>query len=532
VKGDRQSLPEERGRVAEGTRDHMDEFVVWVDVFPLVANLDKGVATRGPPPPTMVHVGELALAISEQNHGNLLVVRGIQHLDYLVVRVISPNGHLFDSRSRKRIVCKAIEDEPAMFDHLQLGVLGLCLRVWQEPRRQLEGLDPRVLGCEVCVAIPQSANTICQISHRKPHTHLTGQRLDDEVTVDRSALLGSERKPRLPLKGPYVQLGMPGGDVNLNFMNQSGALPRQRFTGQARDGEAGLDDFNARAYQPLFGRLTRPDPVSGSLFAPQSWNAYAYVRNRPLVATDPSGMMAFFISYIDIWPRFNDSTGASAAMPHLDTAAMNPWRNQFNGAYFEGGNEFSGETGGSGVGRILRPSTTTDDTASPGDKPPQQQTPQKPDDNKPDDKKPPKKEDPCQAQATDENVSYLGISAFFVPIAGVEAAGGVFWTEGGSIGFYGSHTTGGPTLGLGAGIGLDFGRVKGMKNFNGPSLHLQLSAGPVGTEAYKTPDNRSFTGGGGSPWGILLGRKLGLGASVGRVNTGIKTVKGGACGGD
>jgi RHS repeat-associated protein len=75
--------------------------------------------------------------------------------------------------------------------------------------------------------------------------------------------------------------------------NQSGALPRQRFTGQARDGEAGLDDFNARAYQPLFGRFTRPDPVSGSLFAPQSWNAYAYVQNRPLVATDPSGMSPY-----------------------------------------------------------------------------------------------------------------------------------------------------------------------------------------------------------------------------------------------
>jgi RHS repeat-associated protein len=71
---------------------------------------------------------------------------------------------------------------------------------------------------------------------------------------------------------------------------QTGTLPRQRFTGQARDGEADLDDFNARAYQPRFGRFTRPDPVSGNLFQPQSWNMYAYAQNRPLVLTDTSGL--------------------------------------------------------------------------------------------------------------------------------------------------------------------------------------------------------------------------------------------------
>jgi RHS repeat-associated protein len=79
--------------------------------------------------------------------------------------------------------------------------------------------------------------------------------------------------------------------------NQSGALPRQRFTGQARDGEAGLDDFNARAFQPLFGRFTRPDPVSGNVYSPQSWNAYAYVQNRPLVATDASGMQMAYLPW-------------------------------------------------------------------------------------------------------------------------------------------------------------------------------------------------------------------------------------------
>jgi RHS repeat-associated protein len=74
-------------------------------------------------------------------------------------------------------------------------------------------------------------------------------------------------------------------------LNQSGALPRQRFTGQERDGEAGLDYFHARSLQARTGRMNAPDPVWGNvLFKPQRWNRYAYALNNPLRMTDPSGM--------------------------------------------------------------------------------------------------------------------------------------------------------------------------------------------------------------------------------------------------
>ena len=73
-------------------------------------------------------------------------------------------------------------------------------------------------------------------------------------------------------------------------LNQSGALPRQRFTGQERDGEAGLDYFNARSLQARTGRMNRPDPLFGDpLTNPQGWNRYGYVQNNPLGLVDPSG---------------------------------------------------------------------------------------------------------------------------------------------------------------------------------------------------------------------------------------------------
>lgn len=74
---------------------------------------------------------------------------------------------------------------------------------------------------------------------------------------------------------------------------QSGTLPRQRFTGQERDGEAGMDYFNARAYPARVGRFNAPDPLFvGAAGDPQQWNRYAYARNNPLRFTDPTGAAA------------------------------------------------------------------------------------------------------------------------------------------------------------------------------------------------------------------------------------------------
>ncbi len=66
----------------------------------------------------------------------------------------------------------------------------------------------------------------------------------------------------------------------------------QKFTGQERDTESGLDHFPARHFASAMGRFMVPDPA-GNLVAdftnPQSLNMYGYTVNNPLAYTDPSG---------------------------------------------------------------------------------------------------------------------------------------------------------------------------------------------------------------------------------------------------
>jgi len=65
----------------------------------------------------------------------------------------------------------------------------------------------------------------------------------------------------------------------------------QRFTGQIRDTETGMDFFNARYFTGPLARFNSTDPESAGadLSDPQTWNGYGYVRNSPLALTDPSG---------------------------------------------------------------------------------------------------------------------------------------------------------------------------------------------------------------------------------------------------
>ena len=63
------------------------------------------------------------------------------------------------------------------------------------------------------------------------------------------------------------------------------ALRRYKFTYTAREaGEAGLMFYRARYYNPGIGRFTSEDPLGFVDLAP-----YPYVRNNPILRTDPSG---------------------------------------------------------------------------------------------------------------------------------------------------------------------------------------------------------------------------------------------------
>jgi len=64
------------------------------------------------------------------------------------------------------------------------------------------------------------------------------------------------------------------------------------FTGMNQDAVSNLYDFPAREYG-IQGRWPSPDPagiLSVDPTDPQTWNRYPYVRNSPLILTDPTGM--------------------------------------------------------------------------------------------------------------------------------------------------------------------------------------------------------------------------------------------------
>jgi RHS repeat-associated protein len=78
----------------------------------------------------------------------------------------------------------------------------------------------------------------------------------------------------------------------------------QKFTGQIRDTETGVDYFNARYFGAALGRFTSPDPGNAGtdLMNPQSWNGYGYVRGNPLNGVDPSGACDVLLAGVDMYP--------------------------------------------------------------------------------------------------------------------------------------------------------------------------------------------------------------------------------------
>lgn len=61
------------------------------------------------------------------------------------------------------------------------------------------------------------------------------------------------------------------------------------FAGKEYDSEVGLNYFNARYYNPDFGRFLSPDPAGVDVKKIETFNRYSYGLNNPYRYTDPSG---------------------------------------------------------------------------------------------------------------------------------------------------------------------------------------------------------------------------------------------------
>jgi RHS repeat-associated protein len=70
---------------------------------------------------------------------------------------------------------------------------------------------------------------------------------------------------------------------------------RLGFTGHEQDDELGLINMKGRVFDPRLARFLTPDPLISDPANGQTYNRYAYVRNKPLDLVDPTGFADHFV---------------------------------------------------------------------------------------------------------------------------------------------------------------------------------------------------------------------------------------------
>lgn len=118
--------------------------------------------------------------------------------------------------------------------------------------------------------------------------YLTPDHLGSPRVVTNSSASVTQRRDFMPF-GEEVTAGA-GRSSGSGWSSTSS--PRQKFTGNERDTESGLDYFYARYYKNTVGRFLSYDPVfvtDGRLVDPQRLNLYIYARSNPFKFVDRNG---------------------------------------------------------------------------------------------------------------------------------------------------------------------------------------------------------------------------------------------------
>jgi RHS repeat-associated protein len=117
----------------------------------------------------------------------------------------------------------------------------------------------------------------------------------------------------------------PFGDEPANAPNPAA----QRFTGQERDRENGMDYVGARYYANRTGRFTTVDPaldIETALTDPLRWNRYAYALNNPLKYLDPDGRNPALLHWLaQAAQRVAASPAAQRAQQAVATHGSRAW---------------------------------------------------------------------------------------------------------------------------------------------------------------------------------------------------------------
>lgn len=85
----------------------------------------------------------------------------------------------------------------------------------------------------------------------------------------------------------YYPYGQTRVDTAVNYKFNS--KEQDKNTALGTDTSTSLYFYGARYYDPVIGRFISADPIVPNARDPQAFNRYAYVRNNPILYSDPSG---------------------------------------------------------------------------------------------------------------------------------------------------------------------------------------------------------------------------------------------------
>ena len=202
----------------------------------------------------------------------------------------------------------------------------------QRVRRKVDGVETwQVYGCEGELLAEYSQNGAAS-SPQKEYGYRNGQLLitaesaaqikwlvadhlgTPRMIFDKSGSLANVKRHDFLPFGEELFAGVGGRTTQNGY---TGDNVRQKFTGQERDNETGLDYFSARYYAGIQGRFTGTDSYdinlerqetsdanqANKLFSeylgqPQHWNRYSYALNNPLRYVDPDGLYSYPVTVL------------------------------------------------------------------------------------------------------------------------------------------------------------------------------------------------------------------------------------------